>query len=271
MDFKSLFVNDVPLIDVRAPIEFQAGHFPTSINLPLLKDEERRQIGIAYKQEGQDHAVSLGHKLVSGAVKEERVQSWIQFLSQNPRALVYCFRGGLRSSISIDWIRNQGGITEMIPGGYKALRSFLVSTLEAECSNRTFLVLSGKTGSGKTKFLYQKMLPFLDLEKHANHRGSSFGVKGVQPSQVTFENRIAVDLLKITSQKPVLIEDESIMIGKCILPRALYFRMRSAKIVVLDKPLAARAEHIIEEYVITRTQIRPSISIERMRYGRTSP
>jgi tRNA 2-selenouridine synthase len=254
MDFKSIFINDLPLIDVRAPIEYEAGHFPTSVNLPLLKDEERHKIGIVYKRDGQERAIALGHELVSGAIKDERVRSWLQFLAQNPEALIYCFRGGLRSSISLDWIKGRGAKTEMIPGGFKALRRFLVETIQKESAHRSLLILSGKTGSRKTQYLYEQPLPFLDLEKYANHRGSSFGVKGIQPSQVTFENKIAVDFLKINSQKPILIEDESIMIGKCIVPQGLFLSMRNAQIVVLKKELAARVDHIIQEYVVKRTQ-----------------
>ncbi|XOT95749.1 tRNA 2-selenouridine(34) synthase MnmH, partial [Alcaligenes pakistanensis] len=64
--YRDLFLNDVPLMDVRAPIEFSKGAFPGALNLPLMNDEERHQVGICYKQHGQDAAIALGNKLVSG-------------------------------------------------------------------------------------------------------------------------------------------------------------------------------------------------------------
>ena len=44
------------MIDVRAPIEFTAGALPSAANLPLMIDEERRQVGIRYKNNGQQAA-----------------------------------------------------------------------------------------------------------------------------------------------------------------------------------------------------------------------
>lgn len=78
-DFKSLVLNKTPLIDVRAPIEFKKGSFPYSVNLPLITDEERHLIGIKYKNFGNEEAVMLGHKFVSGEVKEKRIKAWLDF------------------------------------------------------------------------------------------------------------------------------------------------------------------------------------------------
>ncbi len=51
-DFLKLFVNDIPLMDVRAPIEYDKGAFPNTSNIPLLDDYQRQQIGIRYKDAG---------------------------------------------------------------------------------------------------------------------------------------------------------------------------------------------------------------------------
>ena len=45
-NFKQIVLNQIPLIDVRAPIEFEKGAFPNAINLPILNDEQRCLIGI---------------------------------------------------------------------------------------------------------------------------------------------------------------------------------------------------------------------------------
>src|SRR3546814_1312522 len=72
-DYRELFLRDVPMLDTRAPVEFGKGAFPGAINLPLMDDAERQQVGLCYKQQGQDAAIALGHQLVSGQVKARRV------------------------------------------------------------------------------------------------------------------------------------------------------------------------------------------------------
>ncbi len=37
-NFAELFINDVPLLDVRAPVEFNQGAFPNSVNISKLLD-----------------------------------------------------------------------------------------------------------------------------------------------------------------------------------------------------------------------------------------
>ncbi len=253
-DFENLFKQDIPLIDVRAPIEFNAGHFPQSCNLPLMNDEERRLVGTQYKNSGQAAAIELGHSLVQGQIKASRIAQWTQFISKNPNAKLYCFRGGLRSEISKEWIHSSGQLIEMIPGGYKALRKYLMDVLETQSEQRKFLLLAGRTGSGKTRVLNQASSPFLDLEKHAHHKGSSFGGQGLQPAQITFENRIAVDLLKLPPATRILIEDEAVMIGSLVVPRVLYDQMRASPLLVLERPFEDRLEIIAEEYVIEKTK-----------------
>jgi tRNA 2-selenouridine synthase len=253
IDLTALFKNDTPLIDVRAPIEFEAGHFPLSTNLPILNNEEREKVGTCYKKTGQAEAVALGHSLVSGKIKDERIKAWTDFIQKHKGAKLYCFRGGMRSQIATQWIKESGVEIELIPGGYKAIRRFLLETIEKESHIRNFYIVGGRTGSGKTNFITTSGLNFLDLEKCAQHKGSSFGKMGPQPSQITFENRIAVELLKQSQSNVTLIEAESIMIGSVSVPRALFERMRASPCIILDKPIAARVKHIIGEYVFEKT------------------
>ena len=67
-----IIAANTPLIDVRAPVEFAQGSLPGSVNLPLMVDEERHQVGIAYKQQGQQAAIALGERLVSEDVKQRK-------------------------------------------------------------------------------------------------------------------------------------------------------------------------------------------------------
>ena len=54
-DYLSLFLNDTPLLDVRAPVEFAKGAFPGAANISLINDDERHQIGICYKPVSYTH------------------------------------------------------------------------------------------------------------------------------------------------------------------------------------------------------------------------
>ena len=253
-DFDTLFRNSVPLIDVRAPVEFEEGHFPESANFPLMNNDERKQVGTEYKRTGQASALELGHRLVRGELKEERVAAWTKFIDAHPEAKLYCFRGGLRSEISLSWIGEAGRSIEMVPGGYKALRHYLIETLADQVAARSLLLLAGRTGSGKTEVLQKSSSPFLDLEKNAHHKGSSFGGLGPQPTQVTFENRLAVDLLKLPLKPPLLIEDEAVMIGSVVVPKILFEKMRVSPLLVLERDMETRIATIAKDYVMEKTK-----------------
>jgi tRNA 2-selenouridine synthase len=243
----SLFSKETPLIDVRAPIEFKEGSIPFSVNLPIMNDEERKAVGTCYKEEGQAKAIELGHSLVSGQVKEERIRLWSDFLRTHPEAEVFCFRGGLRSQISCQWLREMGIQKKPIPGGQKRLRRFFLSWLD-DAPFPEIIRLGGLTGSGKTNFL-TKMSNHIDLEGLANHRGSAFGPKGEQPSQITFENNIALFLMKLRGEKRIIIEDESATLGKVVVPRRLFTSMRASSLVILDVDPEERLQNIFNDYV----------------------
>ncbi|PWE13967.1 tRNA 2-selenouridine(34) synthase MnmH [Alcaligenes faecalis] len=250
--YRELFLNDVPLMDARAPIEFNKGAFPGALNLPLMNDEERHQVGICYKQHGQDAAIALGNKLVSGQIKKERLQAWVQFTQAHPDGYLYCFRGGLRSQITQTWLREEAGIRyPRVVGGYKAMRGFLLHNLEQTISSARFQILGGMTGTGKTDVL-QQLDHSLDLEGYAHHRGSSFGKHATgQPSQIDFEHRLSISMLKKTAQghQGFVLEDESQTIGRCSLPLSLYRGMQQWPIIWLEDSLENRITRIVRDYV----------------------
>ena len=249
-DYRRLFLDDVPLLDVRAQVEFEKGAFPTARNHPLMVDEERRRVGIRYKEHGQESAIELGHQLVRDDIKAERVAAWVRFAKEHPEGYLYCFRGGLRSQISQQWLAEAGIQYPRIKGGYKALRRFLLDWFEANVGNQEFIVVSGRTGTGKTRLVHD--LPnAVDLEGIANHRGSSFGrTLTPQPAQIDFENGLIIALLKATQRSgPIYLEDESHLIGRCALPQALRDRMEQAPLWVLEVPLEERIDNILEDYV----------------------
>jgi len=251
-EYHALFLHSTPLFDVRAPIEFAKGAFPAAVNLPLMDDAERHRVGICYTREGPEAAVALGHRLVSGEVRAARVAAWAAFARKHPDGALYCFRGGLRSQIAQQWLREDAGIDyPRVEGGYKALRTFLIDTLEAALNECRYLVLGGLTGTGKTELL--AALPnALDLEHHAHHRGSSFGRHALpQPPQIGFENAVAIDLLRkrAAGLHDFVIEDEGRMVGSRAVPPNLYAAMQRAPMVWLEDSHANRVERILRDYV----------------------
>ena len=267
--FKQIVLNETPLIDVRAPIEFEKGAFPNAVNLPLMDNHERHIIGIKYKEDGHDDAVDLGYQLVSGVNRINKINAWTNFIDQHPDAMLYCFRGGQRSRISQEWMQeaSQKPILRL-EGGYKAFRNYLINALNPECHIYHPIRLGGCTGSGKTillkeldalltsnpSFQTSSKYPrrFLDLEGIAHHRGSSFGnFIEPQPTQINFENKLAYTLIQMQSQglKHLILEDEGRNIGRCFLPKSLVSFWAQKNLVILDVPLETRLQITHQEYV----------------------
>lgn len=249
-DYDQLLGEDIPLLDLRAPIEFNEGAFPMATNLPLMQDHERAQVGTCYKQQGQAAAIALGHRLVSGTIREQRLQGWLDWQQQHPTGVMYCFRGGLRSQTVQGWLADCACTMPRVAGGYKALRQHLLTEIATSFETPGF-VLSGFTGCGKTAWLPNS--PYsLDLEGYAHHRGSSFGHWGEpQPTPIDFENRLAIARLKqrCAGIQPWLVEDESAMIGRCPLPLRLYQRMQEVPILLLEASFEQRVQQIQHDYV----------------------
>ena len=250
-DYAALFLQQRPLIDLRAPCEFAEGAFPTAINLPLMSDSERAAVGTCYKQHGQQAAIALGHQLVQGDIREQRLQGWLAQIREHPDTVIYCFRGGLRSQTVQQWLAERGCVVPRVAGGYKALRQFLMQTLERITTRSPLWLVSGMTGSGKTDLL-ARVPAAIDLEAHANHRGSSFGaLPQGQPGNINFENGLAIELLQRErrGQTHLIMEDESRMIGRCTLPLPMFSTMERAPLILLEAPLAERVARIRRQYV----------------------
>lgn len=253
--YLDLFLRDVPMMDTRAPVEFGRGSMPGAVNLPLMDDDERARVGTCYKERGQAAAIALGHELVSGDVKERRIEAWLQFARRHPEGYLYCFRGGMRSAICQQWMRESGVHYPRVIGGYKAMRRYLIDQLERLSAEQDFVILAGHTGAAKTVVLNERDNA-IDLEGLANHRGSAFGnhVAG-QPSQIDFENHLAVAALKQHHRHagaPLLLEDESRLIGRRSLPLAFREAMDRAPVVVMEVPLEERTLHSFNNYILDK-------------------
>lgn len=251
-DYRALFLADAPMMDMRAPTEFSKGAFPSAVSLPLMTDDERARVGTCYKQQGQQAAIELGHRIVSGEVRDQRLAGWCDFARRHPDGYVYCFRGGLRSQTVQQWLRDEGIDYPLIRGGYKAMRRFLIDELERSVAGGRFVLVGGKTGTGKTRVIGD-IVRSVDLEGLANHRGSTFGqLPRPQPGQIEFENQLSVALLKLldASGETIYLEDEGRLIGRLYLPEVLREKMARSPMVVLEQSLEERIDVVVEDYII---------------------
>jgi len=252
-DYLRIFLQDIPLMDVRAPVEFNKGAFPSSQNIPLLNDSQRQAIGTRFKLEGQDAAIALGLEMATPEIREHRMQQWKHFANTYPEGYLYCFRGGLRSRTTQAWLKEAGLSYPLVKGGYKSMRTFLLQQLEADLQQIPFVILSGLTGSGKTQTL-KKTNHHIDLEGLANHRGSAFGcdVHDSQPTQINLENQLSIACLKHWHQTPksrLLLEDEGKRIGRLTLPTSFSEKMAYSPYIILEQDLDRRVANITEDYI----------------------
>ncbi len=238
-----LLQEEIITLDVRSEGEFSNGQFLKSTNIPILNNENRKIIGTTYKNSGRENATSIGHKLVEPH-KESLVQAWKTTVRD--KSFLYCWRGGLRSQITQEWLCEAGVSIPRVLGGYKAMRQKALQQID---SNYSITILSGYTGSNKTTII-EDLDCAINLEKLANHRGSSFGYKvnSPQPSQTTFENNLSLELLRL-HHKPFTLEDESHLIGRRSIPNPLYDQMCEAPCVFIETPPTQRAQNIYRLYI----------------------
>lgn len=237
-----------PVIDVRSPAEFEAGHIPGGINIPLFSNEERAEVGTLYKQSGQESAILRGLEIIgpkmAGFVRQAKE---IPFQDQ---LLVHCWRGGMRSG-SFGWLLNTAGLPAVtLAGGYKSYRSELLAFFDTRFS---LYILTGGTGSGKTELLHllrEKGEQVVDLEGLAHHKGSVFGGMGQQeqPSSEQFQNELYLQMKEMDLSRPIWLEDESISLGNVFIPHPLWNQLRRAPLIRTELSRPARVERLVREY-----------------------
>jgi tRNA 2-selenouridine synthase len=240
------------IVDARSPGEFAIDHIPGAVNLPVLSDEERAEVGMIYVQESRFKARRIGAAYVARNVArhmEAVMADWPGSL----RPLVYCWRGGMRSNSMAVILAQVGWRTGVLAGGYRTYRRRVVQQLYEGQPLSNVVLLDGHTGSGKTEVLARlgaHGVQTLDLEGLAAHRGSLFGgLPGQpQPSQKLFESLLLLALADLDPSRPVVIEAESSKVGQLMVPPVLWSAMDGAPRIVLSAPAEARARYLARTY-----------------------
>ena len=247
----------IPVIDVRAPIEFAQGHYPLAINISLFSNEERAEIGTRYKKNGQQAAIELGYKYADPKRDSliTAVQSAVESHqprppeTEKPEIRLHCWRGGMRSQKFAELLAPQFNI-HLLTGGYKSYRQFAQEVFQRP---HPLLVLSGLTGAGKTRQLHRLAeagQQVIDLEKLANHRGSAFGGidQGPQPTTEQFENELAMQLSRLDLKRRIWIEDESNRIGSVVIPHEFFKQINGGVGIFMEVDRATRARLAHADY-----------------------
>ncbi len=240
------------IIDVRSPSEFGLDHFPNAVNYPVLDDDERIRIGTLDKQVSSFEAKKAGAALVARNIADI-LETHLGDLKRQDKVLIYCWRGGNRSSSLATVLSRIGYSIAIIDGGYRAYRREIIDQLDQIADRFQYKVIVGRTGSGKSLVLQalRKLgAQVLDLEEIAQHRGSVLGlVPGdVQPSQKRFESLVWKELMHFDPALPVYVESESKKIGQCQVPEKLIEKMRTSNCLDLVASLDTRVALLKLQY-----------------------
>jgi tRNA 2-selenouridine synthase len=240
------------IIDVRSPSEFAEDHLPGAINLPVLTDAERAEVGTIYKQVSRFTARRIGAAHVARNVARH-LETALAEKSGSFHPLIYCWRGGMRSNSMAAILSQIGWRTGVLKGGYKTWRRAVVAALRDSAAPLPVMLLDGQTGTAKSEVLRAakaRGVQILDLESLARHRGSVFGgfSNNPQPDQKLFESLLFDAMRRLNPWRPILVEAESNRIGDCEIPKGLWRAMQDAPRIALEAPLDIRADYLVGAY-----------------------
>lgn len=242
---ESLTLERPQYIDVRSPSEYAHDHIPGAVNIPIFDDIERKEIGTMYRHAGRSEAITRGLEIGG-----EKIPSIVTELNsfENRSIVIYCARGGMRSSSVASLVSSLGFRVCRLASGYKGYRHYVLEMLAGMKSDRPLFVLQGLTGTGKTEII-RHCENSIDLEGMAGHRSSLFGGIGlIQNTQKRFESLLVHRLRELDSSAYHLIEGESKKIGNLHIPPDFYAYMKQSPVIYVQADLERRIEIITAEY-----------------------
>lgn len=239
------------VIDARTPREYADDHIPCAVNLPVVNNEEFAEVGTLHRHDThRAYMVGVAYAIarISGHIKTH-----ISSYSHRDRILVYCFRGGKRSKLWADSLRTIGFKVDVVQGGWRAYRRWVLANLGALSKNFEYRVIAGATGTGKTRLLHAleaEGAQVLDLEGLASHRGSLIGgIPGqAQPPQKFFDSLVFEKLRTFRTDRYVWIESESKKIGRVQIPGAMHESMHQSPVFMIEAPIEERVRLWHEDY-----------------------
>ena len=118
------------IIDVRSSSEFAEDRIPGAINLPVLNDAERAEVGTIYKQFSPFQARKIGAAIVSKNISKHLNEHFAN-KEKSYQPLIYCWRGGQRSASLATVLSQIGWRVTLLEGGYKTYRSYVRQELDS--------------------------------------------------------------------------------------------------------------------------------------------
>lgn len=257
------------IIDVRSPAEYAEDHIPGAINCPVLDDEERIRVGTLYKQVSPFEARKVGAVLVARNIARH-IEAHFLSHPKSWRPLIYCWRGGQRSGAFTHVLGEIGWAARRLEGGYKTWRQHVLTQLDRLPGQLTFHVITGPTGSGKSRVLEALAshgAQVLHLEALAAHKGSVLGTLPdvAQPSQKKFETDLFSALAAFDPVHPVYLEAESRRIGRLALPQSMVDAIARASPIRVDADLPARVKFLLQDYAYLCDAPRLNLQLERLK------
>ncbi len=248
--------GDYLIIDVRSEKEFVDFSIVGAYNIPILNNEEKAIVGTTYKQ-NQKKAYRIGLEI--GSKKLPSIYDEVVDLMEKTnkkKILFYCFRGGTRSQSVFQSLQLTKLDCYILEGGIKAYRNHILKHIDDYVNNFDYLVVTGNTGCGKTKYLKKLSSnnhPVIDFEGIANNRGSIFGSVGLgRPNnQKDFDAKLFFELRKYKGNnvKVIIVESESRKIGNCLLPSSMMGKLRNGRHLLISSSISKRVEIIKEDYL----------------------
>ena len=240
------------IVDVRSSSEFEKGHIPSAVNIPLFDDRERESIGLKYKIDKR--AATIQGIEIASSKLTELIKKYDEQCPDR-KCILYCWRGGQRSS-SIGWLLDKVGYqVSVIEGGYKGFRRAGLDKISED--EIKLIILGGKTGCAKTRILellHKKGEQIIDLEALAHHKGSAFGWIGEleQLQNEQFENELFKEIFQKDVGRPIWLENESKSIGRNYIPDSMWHKMKISPLIAIERDKDRRLTTLVQAYSVTQ-------------------